>query len=99
MRSHNKTASKHRLRKRRSWVDVLAARPAMTMLKGLTLTGTPQGGIISPLAANIYLHQLDRYMESTYLHFTSIQRVRRRQRGKGNVLYVRYADDFEIGRA
>src|SRR5215472_14708370 len=40
-----------------------------------TLTGTPQGGIISPLAANIYLHQLDQYMESTYLHFTSIQRV------------------------
>ncbi len=35
-----------------------------------TLTGTPQGGIISPLAANIYLHQFDQYMESTYLHFT-----------------------------
>src|SRR2546423_12762359 len=39
MRSHNKTASKHRIRKRRSWVDVLAARPAMAMLKGL-----PAGG-------------------------------------------------------
>lgn len=61
-----------------------------------TLTGTPQGGIISPLAANIYLHHLDQYMESTYLHFTSIQRVRRRKRGKGNVLYVRYADDFVV---
>ncbi len=61
-----------------------------------TLTGTPQGGIISPLAANIYLHQFDQYMESTYLHFTSIQRVRRRQQGKGNVLYVRYADDFVV---
>src|SRR5262252_7339351 len=31
------------------------------------------GSVISPLAANIYLHQLDQYMESTYLHFTSIQ--------------------------
>jgi RNA-directed DNA polymerase len=61
-----------------------------------TLTGTPQGGIISPLAANIYLHQLDQYMESTSLHFTSIQRVRRRKQGKGNVLYVRYADDFVV---
>ncbi len=61
-----------------------------------TLTGTPQGGIISPLAANIYLHQFDQYMESTYLHCTSIQRVRRRQQGKGNVLYVRYADDFVV---
>jgi RNA-directed DNA polymerase len=28
-----------------------------------TLTGTPQGGIVSPLLANIYLHQLDRHME------------------------------------
>src|SRR5712691_627596 len=61
-----------------------------------TLTGTPQGGILSPLAANIYLHQCDQYMESTYLHFTARQRVRRRKQGKGNVLYVRYADDFVV---
>jgi hypothetical protein len=39
MRPHNKTASKHRIRKRRSWVDVLTARPAMTMLKGLGVRG------------------------------------------------------------
>ena len=35
-----------------------------------TLTGTPQGGIVSPLLANIYLHELDRYMESKYLNLT-----------------------------
>jgi len=35
-------------------------------------------------------------MESTYLHFTARQRVRRRKQGKGNVLYVRYADDFVV---
>ena len=35
IRSHNKTASKRRIREGRLWVDVLAARPAMTMLKGL----------------------------------------------------------------
>ena len=34
-----------------------------------TMTGTPQGGIISPLLANIYLHELDRYMESNYQRF------------------------------
>lgn len=28
-----------------------------------THSGTPQGGIISPLLANIYLHELDQYME------------------------------------
>lgn len=27
-----------------------------------TYSGTPQGGIISPLLANIYLHELDKYM-------------------------------------
>ena len=28
-----------------------------------SLIGTPQGGIVSPLWANIYLHELDQYME------------------------------------
>ena len=61
-----------------------------------TLTGTPQGGIVSPLLANIYLHQLDEYMESNYLHFSREQRSSRRRKGKGNALYVRYADDFVV---
>jgi len=30
-----------------------------------TPSGTPQGGIISPLLANIYLNELDRFMEDT----------------------------------
>src|SRR3546814_10758004 len=28
-----------------------------------TYSGTPQGGVISPLFANIYLHELDQFME------------------------------------
>jgi retron-type reverse transcriptase len=28
-----------------------------------TKLGAPQGGIVSPLLVNIYLHELDRYME------------------------------------
>ena len=61
-----------------------------------TLTGTPQGGIVSPLLANIYLHELDKYMESKYLNLSKWHRNQRRKQGKGNFLYVRYADDFVV---
>jgi RNA-directed DNA polymerase len=61
-----------------------------------TLTGTPQGGIVSPLLANIYLHALDRYMESNYLNLSKWKRRQRRVGGKGNFLYTRYADDFVV---
>src|SRR5262245_1809905 len=61
-----------------------------------TLTGTPQGGIISPLLANIYLHELDRYMESNYLHLSKVEREKRRRHGEANFFYIRYADDFVV---
>lgn len=49
-------------------------------------TGTPQGGVISPLLANIYLHEvLDTWFE---------QEVKPRLRG--GAFLVRYADDFVI---
>lgn len=32
-----------------------------------TYSGTPQGGVISPLLANIYLNELDRYVETAIL--------------------------------
>jgi hypothetical protein len=54
------------------------------------------GGVVSPLLANIYLHEFDRYMESKHLSLTYKQRYIRRKQGKGNVLYVRYADDFIV---
>lgn len=60
-----------------------------------TLTGTPQGGIVSPLLANIYLHSLDKYMESKYL-LPERERRKRRRQGKANYLYCRYADDFIV---
>lgn len=61
-----------------------------------TLTGTPQGGTVSPLLANIYLHTLDTYMESKYLSLSEWERQKRRRQRKANYLYVRYADDWVV---
>jgi RNA-directed DNA polymerase len=60
-----------------------------------SVLGTPQGGIVSPLLANIYLHELDRYMER-YTEINQIDRRRRKGQGLANFLYVRYADDFVV---
>jgi group II intron reverse transcriptase/maturase len=46
-----------------------------------TMTGTPQGGVISPLLSNIYLHVLDRVWEDRCAHLGTL---------------VRYADDFVV---
>jgi RNA-directed DNA polymerase len=61
-------------------------------------TGTPQGGILSPLLANIALTVLDEYVAkrpggpST----TPARRVGRLRRGEPNLRLVRYADDFLV---
>jgi RNA-directed DNA polymerase len=60
-----------------------------------SVLGTPQGGIVSPLLANIYLHELDRYRER-YTELPSHRRQARRRQGLANFLYVRYADDFVV---
>jgi group II intron reverse transcriptase/maturase len=49
--------------------------------------GTPQGGSISPLLANLYLH---------HVFDLWVQRWRKTQ-AKGDVIAVRYADDFVVG--
>jgi RNA-directed DNA polymerase len=58
--------------------------------------GTPQGGICSPLLANIYLHEMDTYWYEHYGNLTPWQKKQRRRKGMGNVTLVRYADDFLI---
>jgi len=45
------------------------------------LSGTPQGGVISPLLSNVFLHVLDRVWEDHYAHLGVL---------------VRYADDFAV---
>lgn len=46
-----------------------------------TVAGTPQGGVISPLLSNIFLHVLDRVWEDRCAHLGTL---------------VRYADDFVV---
>ena len=63
-----------------------------------SLTGTPQGGIISPLLANIYLTALDRHFERAWQWQTRYIGHTTHLRRKGHATYrlVRYADDFVI---
>jgi RNA-directed DNA polymerase len=63
-----------------------------------TLTGTPQGGILSPLLANIALTSLDDHFQRQRREQmgTDQQRAKRKRNGLGNWKIVRYADDFVV---
>jgi RNA-directed DNA polymerase len=61
-------------------------------------SGTPQGGILSPLLANIALSALDDHFagQRQQLMKTAWQRRARRERGLGNWKMIRFADDFVV---
>lgn len=61
-----------------------------------TRTGTPQGGILSPLLANIALSVLDDYFVAAWQSTMKDgnARYRRRQKGLANWRLIRYADDW-----
>src|SRR3974390_2198793 len=52
-----------------------------------TSKGTPQGAVVSPLIANVYLHYC----------FDLWSDVWRRKMARGDVIIVRYADDLALG--
>ena len=52
-----------------------------------TVEGSPQGASVSPLLANVYLHYV----------FDLWVRHWRRRRAQGDVIVVRFADDFVVG--
>lgn len=65
--------------------------------------GMPQGGVISPLLSNIYLNELDRYVEGVvkprYAEKIVTKRdgqTWRRYPDGGSIGYVRYADDWVL---
>jgi RNA-directed DNA polymerase len=65
-----------------------------------TFTGTPQGGILSPLLANIALSVLDEHLTGPWkpggAMSTPGRRAVRRRKGQPSWRVVRYADDFVV---
>jgi RNA-directed DNA polymerase len=62
-----------------------------------TTTGTPQGGILSPLLANLALSGLDEHFRARWNAMgNQTQRYRAVKRGAATYRLVRYADDFVV---
>jgi RNA-directed DNA polymerase len=65
-----------------------------------THTGTPQGGVLSPLLANIALSVLDEHVHGPWkpggVMSTESRRATRRAKGSPTWRLVRYADDFVV---
>lgn len=80
----HRIADKRLLRLVTSWLSASVVEGDM---KHNTWVGTPQGGVISPILANIYLH----YALDLWVHQW------RKHDAIGEVYIVRYADDFVIG--
>jgi RNA-directed DNA polymerase len=62
-----------------------------------TITGTPQGGILSPLLANIALSVLDEHFAAKWAALgPEWTRAKHRRAGDPVMRLVRYADDFVV---
>ena len=62
-----------------------------------TSTGTPQGGILSPLLANVALSVLDEHFTANWKALgPAWTRVKRRRSGVPVMRLIRYADDFVV---
>jgi len=59
-----------------------------------TIIGTPQGGILSPLLANVALSALDEHFAGRW--DGEAERAKRRRHGLANYRFIRYADDFVV---
>ena len=57
--------------------------------------GICQGGVLSPLTANVYLHELDKWWSENYDPDQNTKNARRKA-GLGNFILVRFADDLIV---
>jgi len=80
----HRVADRRMLRLIRKWLKVGVVEDGKRTSQDI---GTPQGSVISPLLANVYLH----YAQDLWAH-----QWRKRHAG-GNVIIVRYADDSVVG--
>lgn len=98
-------AVKRRIKDRKVLLLIRAFLKAGIMVEGAVrhpAMGTPQGGVLSPLLANIFLHKLDeRYGRWTPRPHerpgnARARRAYDRQRNRPTFHMVRYADDFVL---
>jgi len=63
----------------------------------ITDAGTPQGGLVSPLLANIYLNELDWFIHQKWMGLEVKVRVNRHRHKTDLPCHItRYADDFVV---
>lgn len=60
-----------------------------------TKSGMSQGGVISPLLANVYLNEFDKWVQAKW-NPSQYERTKRRLAGRGNYRLIRYADDYVV---
>lgn len=83
----------------KAWLEAGIMEPPYTNPEFVSITpnitGTPQGGIISPFLANIALHGMEYDLKNWVCEHITTKGINRRDKMK-SISLIRYADDFVI---
>ena len=87
------------------WTNGIRDKRLLTIIKkklkapiagvGIPIKGAIQGGVLSPLLANIYLNELDQWVASQWTECGLTQNRKKTTKMKRGII-IRYADDFKI---